>query len=249
MEWHTNLNGHVLSSPTVVGNFVYVGSSNHQVIAVNRSTGDPVWATTTGDIVQASPTVVKGVVYVGSRDGYLYGLNAGNGLVKWHKLYDTTMPTPGVFYAAAYVNGILYFSEGNYVRAVKASNGAKVWSYKLHFGPTGYNPSGVAVADGSVYFGCTCGTVTALNATTGAQEWQKFIVSANQPLTVANGVVFLPEQSGPTLRGLDATNGDILFTATEGTPLTGSDAWTAPAISDGVVYAGATDGLLYAFKP
>jgi outer membrane protein assembly factor BamB len=31
-------------------------------------------------------------------------------------------------------------------------------------------------------------------------------------------------------------------------PLNGADAWTAPAVSDGVVYAGATDGQLYAFK-
>ena len=48
----------------------------------------------------------------------------------------------------------------------------------------------VAVADGGVYFGCACGLVMALNATTGAQKWPAILFrqATNQSLTVANGV-------------------------------------------------------------
>lgn len=210
--------------------------------------GNILWATTTQAEVFDSPTVAGKVVYAGSKDGDLYAINAASGLIKWHKHYET--PAQPVDYSPAYVNGILYFTEGYYVRAVKASNGERVWAYKLHFGPNGYDPAGVAVAAGHVYFGCTCGEATALNATTGAQEWQNFIQSTNQPLTVANGLLFVPGSGGRSLYAVDASSGTpTSWHVDEGPPLSGSDAWTAPAISDGVVYAGATDGKLYAFKP
>jgi outer membrane protein assembly factor BamB len=237
-EWKHDLNGHVVSSPTVSKGTIYVGSNNHQVIALD-SAGNILWATTTGGNVLDSPTVVKNVVYVGSSDDTLYALNTADGSVKWQKTYANP-----VQYSPVYVNGTLYFSEGSNLRAVKASSGGKVWTYAGSF-----PASGPAVADGHVYFGCTCGLVTSLNASTGTQDWQVFNVSANQALTVANGVLFVPPNGSSDLYALATSNGAPLWHVSEGTPLSGFDAWTAPAISDGVVYAGATDGELYAFKP
>jgi len=243
--WSTPLAGHVTSSPTVAGDVVYVGSNNFQVHALDAATGRILWNANTGGNVFDSPTVVKNVVYVGSADDNLYALNATDGSVKWQKNYDGAP----VDYSPAYVNGILYVADGSFVHAVRASNGGKVWTYKLHFGVAAYDPSGVAVADGRVYFGCTCGTVTALDAATGTVDWQLFYQSANQSLTVANGLLFLPEEGSTDLLGLNAATGAQVWDVTEGPPLSGFAAWLAPAVSDGNVYAGATDGNLYDFKP
>ena len=45
---------------------VYVGSDDHNVYALNASTGAKLWSFTTGDYVDSSPAVANGVVYVGS---------------------------------------------------------------------------------------------------------------------------------------------------------------------------------------
>lgn len=237
-QWKQDLNGHVVSSPTVSKGTIYVGSNNHEVIALD-SAGNILWATPTGGNVLDSPTVVKNVVYVGSSDDTLYALNAGDGSVKWHKTYANP-----VQYSPVYSNGILYFSEGTNLRAVKASSGGKVWTY------AGSSPaSGPAVADGHVYFGCSCGLVTSLNAASGTQDWQQFVTSSTQQVTVANGVLFVPPSGGSDLDAVATSNGALVWHVSEGTPLSGFYAWTAPAVSDGVVYGGATDGNLYAFTP
>jgi outer membrane protein assembly factor BamB len=69
----------VSSSPAVANGVVYVGSGDHNVYALNASTGALLWSYTTGDGVYSSPTVAKGMLYVGSNDGkvYAFGLKTG----------------------------------------------------------------------------------------------------------------------------------------------------------------------------
>ena len=65
-------------------------------------------------------------------------------------------------------NGVVYIgSDDNNVYALKASTGAKLWSYT-----TGYQVfSSPAVANGVVYVGSQDNNVYALNAKTGALLW------------------------------------------------------------------------------
>ena len=58
---------------------VYIGSFDHNVYALNASTGALLWSYATGDVVTSSPAVANGVVYVGSQDNNLYALNASTG--------------------------------------------------------------------------------------------------------------------------------------------------------------------------
>ncbi len=51
---------------------VYIGSGDHNVYALNASTGAKLWSYTTGDTVYSSPAVANGVVYVGSFDNNVY---------------------------------------------------------------------------------------------------------------------------------------------------------------------------------
>lgn len=61
------------SSPTVVGETVYIGNRNGTVYAVRD--GEEVWSYDTGDQIWSSPTVVDGTLYIGSDDGHLYGFD------------------------------------------------------------------------------------------------------------------------------------------------------------------------------
>ena len=66
----------VISSPAVVGDVVYVGSTDHHLYAIDRSSGALNWK------FESSPVVADGTVYFASYDGFFYALDAA-GKLKW----------------------------------------------------------------------------------------------------------------------------------------------------------------------
>jgi len=82
-EWAFEIDEPVLSSPTVVGGTVFVGSGDPNLYAVDAETGSEEWAFETGDSVYSSPTVVDGTVFVGSHDNNLYAVDAETGSEEW----------------------------------------------------------------------------------------------------------------------------------------------------------------------
>ena len=57
---------------------VYIGCDDHNVYALNATTGAERWSFTTGDMVRSSPAVSNGVVYVGSGDDHIYAFGLPN---------------------------------------------------------------------------------------------------------------------------------------------------------------------------
>jgi hypothetical protein len=139
----------VNSSPAVVNGVVYVGSSDHNVYALNASTGALLWSFATGSYVESSPAVANGVVYIGSFDGNVYALNASTGAKLWS--YSTGVEE---FSSPAVANGVVYISSVNgTLYALNASTGAKLWS----FATGGGVQSSPAVVNGTLYVGSTAG--------------------------------------------------------------------------------------------
>lgn len=85
-EFQTNSNSelshHVVSSPTVAGNTVFVGNADNYVYAVNLKSGEKLWSFETGGSVESSPTVADNTVFINSA-GKLYALDANEGTKKW----------------------------------------------------------------------------------------------------------------------------------------------------------------------
>ena len=73
----------IVTSSASPNGVVYLGSSDHNVYALNAMNGTKIWNFTTGGIV-TSPTVANGIVYVGSDDHNIYALNAMNGTKIWN---------------------------------------------------------------------------------------------------------------------------------------------------------------------
>jgi outer membrane protein assembly factor BamB len=67
----------MISSPAVVADTVYVGSSDHNLYALDRASGTVRWKFETGSRVTSlsPPMAVDNVDYFGSTDGNLYALN------------------------------------------------------------------------------------------------------------------------------------------------------------------------------
>jgi outer membrane protein assembly factor BamB len=158
-----------LSSPTVVGSTVYIGSGDQHVYALDALTGARRWAFATGDVVHASPAVADGVVYIGSWDRNLYALDAESGRERWR--YTTGNDTViynqiGIASSAAVANGVVLVGgrDGRF-HAVDASTGAPRW---VHDNRGGWTIGSPAVRDGIVYFSTSDGRrFKALDIATG----------------------------------------------------------------------------------
>lgn len=76
-RWAFETGDTVVSSPTVVGDTVAVGSQDGSLYALDRTGGTERWSLSTGGSVFSSPTAVSGTVYVGSGDRNLYAVALG----------------------------------------------------------------------------------------------------------------------------------------------------------------------------
>jgi outer membrane protein assembly factor BamB len=178
---------------------------------------------------RSSPAVVDGVVYVGDDSTDLYALDATTGKQIWRY---TTGDTG--FMAPAVANGIVYVNVANGVDAVGATSGTRIWHYQV------FQPRGVTVVDGLVYFGSYQGGVYAVDAATGVKRWFASTGAVETSPAVVDGILYVGADDD-RLYAVDAATGAIKWTFKAGDYVRSS-----PSVADGVVYVGADDGHVYA---
>ena len=255
LKWRFMTDGDVISSPTVVGQAVYVGSGDGQLYALDRNTGGRRWLFDAGNAIPSSPAVGGGAVYVGTRDGQFVAVDAATGKKRWRFTTGPLMPWPwghesGDVYTSSptFVDGTVFFGAGDgRVYAVDASTGKERWRAS-----TGGRVRSSPAVDGSrVYVGSADGRVYAFNRSTGAVAW-KFDTEGVKLESKNFGYDRRTVQSSPAV-----VNGTVFVGARDGwlyalDAATGAERWrfdhkiswvnTSPAVLDGVVYAGSSDG-------
>jgi len=207
-KWRHSTWFNISTGAVIADGIVYFGCSDSKVYALNAADGTLKWSYYAGDMINASgPAVTGGFVYVGSRDKYLHAINATTGDAAW-KYYcgvSMEMSSPTVVNGVVYIGGwydvYTYNGKKGSVYAINAATGALVWE-KLN--NTGFGSSPV-VSNGILYISADGGNFYALNASTGATVWSKQIYSNSDDPTVANGRVFIGDNSG--LYALDAATG------------------------------------------
>lgn len=141
-------------------------------------------------------------------------------------------------------NGIVYVgSDDDYIYAVNASTGALVWKYYTGFAAL----DAPVVANGMVYAFSYVpyGGAVALNANTGELIWQENAEGTGYgaSLTLDKGVLYTA--SSRRVFALDAGTGYEIWESQDDI---GVDDNSAPAVANGLVYVGSTDGNLYALN-
>ena len=201
-----------LSSPTIAGGLVYVGSGDQHVYALDAATGTLRWSFATGDVVHASPAVAAGLVYIGSWDRNLYALDAATGRERWRYTTgnDTTIYNQiGIASSAAVADGlVLVGGRDGHFHAVDARTGALKWKHDNRMGWTIASP---AVRDGIVYFPTSDGRrFKALDVATGAVriDLQNKAVSFSSP-ALAGDVAFYGTSDG-FLNAVNLRDGTLL---------------------------------------
>jgi outer membrane protein assembly factor BamB len=155
--WKHQTIGKITSSPAFSNGAVYIGSTDQNIYALDALSGAPRWSVKTGYEVNASPIVANGVVYCGSGDANMYALNAITGAALWNAStgdLDADGNPKGfgdlIDGRAVLDSGVLYFTAGKYVYAVKATDGKRLWRYHTAAFTLERYP---AVANGVLYFG------------------------------------------------------------------------------------------------
>jgi outer membrane protein assembly factor BamB len=141
----------------VVGadDFVIFGSSaDDKVYALDAKTGQVRWTFFTEGPVRLAPVVVDGRVYVGSDDGNVYCLSGNDGSLVWkYQVVKQNRMVPGngrmismwpvrtgliVDQGKVYFAAGLFPTQGTYLIALRADNGAELWKHKVNISPQGY---------------------------------------------------------------------------------------------------------------
>jgi hypothetical protein len=157
----------LMGSPTVSGNFVYIGSHDgfvYKVPRIDPTPGDKIMTPTDlltgggwtspslGDWVASTPTVYQGAVYVGADRTYdpvrpfnahLYKLNDPNGFAVWTKdfQHSTSTSSPAVAGGKVYTWASSGSSASIYAYDL---NGNPLWSKLVH--QTGFSNGGVGMS-------------------------------------------------------------------------------------------------------
>lgn len=266
IKWQFHTDGQVLSSPVAVGDTLYVGSSDHNLYALDLAAGAMKWKFKTDSRITSSPAVSGGVVYFGSFDSNFYAVDAASGKLKWkfktggERRYagthlhgaepaSETMPDPFDFYLSSpgVWNGAVYFGSGDTnIYALDAATGNLKWKFKtgdvVHASP--------AIADGTLFVGSWDSYFYALDAATGKEKWRFKTgedpsihnqVGIQSSAAVADGVAYFGCRDSK-LYAVDTVTGKEKWSfSNKGSWVIGS-----PAVQDGKVYFATSDsGLFY----
>jgi outer membrane protein assembly factor BamB len=199
------------------------------------------WTVTTGSDIQSSPAVVNGTVYFGGTDGNLYAVSASTG----EKIWTTPLPNP-TGSSPAVIDGVVYISAGNSLYAFSAATGKMLWS-----AVTGGAVTTPTVANGVIYVGSADTNLYAFSPATGQPIWTATTSGTiSNPPAVADGIVCVASNASyGTLYAFNAATGQPIWNhALLGLPNgTTSLAYSAPAVSNGLVYLGDGWGTVLAF--
>jgi outer membrane protein assembly factor BamB len=261
VKWTFHTKGQIVSSPAVVGEVVYAGSTDGNFYALDRESGTQKWKFEAKSRIASSPAVAGGLVYFGAYTGTFYALDAASGQVKWkfqtggeHRFTakhldglqpaDEAMPDPWDCFLSspAVWNGAVYFGSGDgNVYALDAATGALRWKFQtgdvVHSSP--------AIAHGTLFIGSWDSYFYALDAGTGKQKWR--FKTGEDPVyhnqvgiqsspAVIDGMVYFGCRDA-NLYALDEMTGEKKWAySTHG-------AWviTSPAVSQGKLYFATSD--------
>ena len=247
------------SSPAIVGNRLYIGSSHGSIFSLGGATycidtesQKVLWRHASPTPIFSSPAVAGGRVYIGEgyhhdSDCHLRCLDAKTGEPIWS--FQTTSHVESTPFIS---QGKLYFTAGaDGVYCIDALEGQEIWHYEdVH---ADMSP---VVHQGKAYFGTGYGDyrIYAVDAHTGAEIWSKQMPYPvwGSPTADENLVFFglgrgnfsdsAPIPAGKVV-ALDAETGDIVWEHEAGDAVL-----TAIAVLNGYVTFGSRDGYVYSLQ-
>ena len=162
--WRTELPAESFSAPTVVGDYVVVGTNDNFLNVVDAATGELLWRYRTAGDVVSDAAVADGTAYFASMDNYVYALDVSAKRLRW-KLECAGRPAS----APVFASGHLYVSTlAGTVHAARADDGRQYF-YLRGYSPIWAPPS---ISEDDIYFADRYGFVYRLAGKKGTTVWE-----------------------------------------------------------------------------
>jgi len=221
--------------------------STDRGLAATQDSERAFWRFETGNWVTASPTVVGGTVYIGSQDNHLYALDAETGSQAWQFEAETAIERAAAVKPASdspFEGPGVFFGDQWRFYGVDGASGESRWSEDIT------EVSAPVLTDEAVFF--SGDKLNKIRIEDGTREW----VSLELRMSTEDGTVY---STSPTPSVTDGTiyagtaNGEIVAAD----PATGTANWgfpagkpirSPPAVQDGRVFIGDSEGTLYAVE-
>lgn len=216
--------------------------SNVQVFALDAFTGEVLWSVQHPGYTTGCLTLHDGVLYLPTYNGSLYALDAGTGQTLW-----TNSDASSGYWDSSpvYVDGILYIcGHDGIVRGISASTGITEWERDLTAGVR-YIAATPAFAYERLFFADQVDSFHCLSALDGSTVWSAAGVQHGST-GIADNVAFFgqgADRANGQVRALDCSSGQVIWSYQTG----GTEVFSSPAITDGVMYIAGMDWNLYAF--
>jgi outer membrane protein assembly factor BamB len=245
------------SGVAVAGGRLFVGTHEGRLVALGADRGERLWEYTAGDSIMTTPAVANGKVYIGSFDRHVHAVDALTGAMAWR--YDTgdAMTSDVAIRGSQVIAG----SRSYDLEALDAARGTPIWKNYFWFSWVESSP---AIYQDAIYIGSSdAAKVFAIDAATGRSRWEADAGGSawGRPAVTASTVF---QGVAGVLRYIAAHRGSVsAFDRRTGAlewwyaakppepPPAGVAAYGfagSVAIGDGLVFAGALDGRLYAFR-
>ncbi len=242
LAWEQDISsGMGYGSPIVIDSQVVVTNLRGELYVFDAFTGKRVGWVSLGDGIHGSPVVSGSMVYIAaanSRESLIaYDLSEGKAL--WKRDYGDIEVTPLL------LDNRLYFgTTAGVFLCVERYQGEREWSFRL---PETRKRKGIrssaAAFENLVIFGGEDGSVYALDAKTGREQWS---YDTGAPIfatpSISNGVVCIGNAQGDFF-ALDAKTGAKRWHLSAGTPI-----YAAASFWYDLVLIGTTGGKLLALN-
>ncbi|MEZ8783140.1 outer membrane protein assembly factor BamB [Vibrio splendidus] len=226
---------------------VFVGSENGEVIAMDESSGEELWRVSVNGEVLASPATESNMVIVHTSRGMLIALDQESGEQKW--TISTEVPSltlRGDSSPVAVSGGVFWGTANGRLAAAIVDRGQLIWQQ-----PVG-TPKGATEIDrlvdvdaspivlgGTLYTVGINGQLIAIDLRSGKPIWKRNYSSAIDLASDGSRLFVVTDKDHVV--AVDARSGTELWS----TPLLENRLLTAPAIINGYVVVGDTEGYLH----
>jgi eukaryotic-like serine/threonine-protein kinase len=242
------------SSPFLFGNIVYIGTEKGLVFGIDVRNGTKVFQcqTPTADhTIKTTPAIYDDKIYVGDWNGIFYAFDLTNGNLVWQ--YNSKADNAYSNWVNAIVTdpvvylGYVYFGGRNCnLYCLDAKTGAKKWMY--HDPADMWIVGGPTFTDSTLYVGSSYQhVVRAFDALTGAKIFEKNVqYRVNGKPMADSDLVYIGTEHDTdvnigTLCALNKTDGALKAKLVMGTQI-----YSTPVLSDGVIFFGGSNGYVYA---
>lgn len=244
----TTISGAVRMAPLVVGNRVVVESNDNNIYGLELATGTLKWLFTRpdGSLGYSAPVAIPGGTgFLVCGEGTLYRLDATTGKQTWRSVIGgKSLATPVIRGTRAYVAG-----DGSGLVALDLETGERRWRFRVGNEKLGQDWFGPPLLVGNTLFVSTYRrNLYALEATSGSVKWSTKVPGpalARPALDEKRNVLYVSSgtfRDSPTLTALNARNGSKLWEYKLGYVA------ASPALGNGRLYLGSTNGYFYAFS-